>query len=552
VAEEVDRSDGLTTVGPGGIFISYRRNDAVGQARALFEVLEDRYGEGRVFMDVASDIPLGTSFDEHIRKYISSCAVELVLIGSNWIEQANLDRLQDPSDPVHAEISCALNHNVLVIPILIEGIDMPGSAQLPEDLSAFSTLQASVLANRSWDFDISQLVTGLDKYIVPKSAGRSGRLKRALKRKPVLAGLAVVIFAAVIIPIALGTTPAGAAGAVKSANTDHLDFDLSTQKIDYSQVPAGISVSDGGTPFMEILDDLQGLQFVSGYNFTWGNASVTGIYIVFDDAADAALDFYGTSGIPTGETQTGTFAITGISDPAHCKTSDVTNESGFSSSCNILSGNIVTWASISDGPSPATTSSMAAALGTDLLNRLFTLAESSQPPLPTPPGSTSPAELFKRLSSGVGVLPNPLEDANYGKVTVPPPPLKGLVDNATANVVTDQKDGFGDDSDSITFYIFDTSKNAASFFGSGLAPNNGSIKSIYNTSDFASKDHAECSAFTEPSSDGAPKFTACDTLTGNVVVYVEVDPSGQGYGSESVAVALTHAALVDLYREASS
>jgi len=40
-----------------GIFISYRREDAEGQAGRLFERLHERFGAGRVFMDVTGIAP---------------------------------------------------------------------------------------------------------------------------------------------------------------------------------------------------------------------------------------------------------------------------------------------------------------------------------------------------------------------------------------------------------------------------------------------------------------------------------------------------------------
>jgi TIR domain len=62
-----------------GIFISYRRDDSEGQAGRLFEGLKGRFGQDRVFIDVAS-IELGRDFRSIIDEHVGSCDVLLALI----------------------------------------------------------------------------------------------------------------------------------------------------------------------------------------------------------------------------------------------------------------------------------------------------------------------------------------------------------------------------------------------------------------------------------------------------------------------------------------
>ena len=57
-----------------GVFISYRRGETSGQARALHELLSQRFGTGRVFMDVDSIAP-GADFVEKIEEAIHSSGV---------------------------------------------------------------------------------------------------------------------------------------------------------------------------------------------------------------------------------------------------------------------------------------------------------------------------------------------------------------------------------------------------------------------------------------------------------------------------------------------
>ena len=68
----------------GGVFISYRRDDAAGYARAIYEELTERFSPDRVFMDVDAIEP-GLAFDEVIRNAVGQCEVLLVLIGGRYV-----------------------------------------------------------------------------------------------------------------------------------------------------------------------------------------------------------------------------------------------------------------------------------------------------------------------------------------------------------------------------------------------------------------------------------------------------------------------------------
>ena len=63
----------------GGIFLSYRREDAAPYARLLQYQLRERFPDARVFMDLDS-IEAGLDFAEVIRDAVDSSAVLVVLI----------------------------------------------------------------------------------------------------------------------------------------------------------------------------------------------------------------------------------------------------------------------------------------------------------------------------------------------------------------------------------------------------------------------------------------------------------------------------------------
>jgi len=84
------------------VFISYRRENAAGEARALFNDLAARLGEDSVFMDVDS-IALGRDFRSVLQETAASCDLMLVLIGRNWADardEGGRVRLENPADYV--------------------------------------------------------------------------------------------------------------------------------------------------------------------------------------------------------------------------------------------------------------------------------------------------------------------------------------------------------------------------------------------------------------------------------------------------------------------
>jgi TIR domain len=82
------------------VFISYRRETAAGEARALFNDLVAQLGHNSVFMDVDS-IALGRDFRSVLQDILARCDIMLVLIDRNWVgvkDELGRTRLENPSD----------------------------------------------------------------------------------------------------------------------------------------------------------------------------------------------------------------------------------------------------------------------------------------------------------------------------------------------------------------------------------------------------------------------------------------------------------------------
>ncbi len=125
------------------IFISYRRSDSGEFTNQLVEQLEESLGEHRVFRDLESIAP-GTNFRDVIDGALAQCSVCLVVIGKNWFESREPGgrRIDDPEDWVHMEIATALSLGILVVPVLIDDQEMPGTRDLPAPLGQLALRNA--------------------------------------------------------------------------------------------------------------------------------------------------------------------------------------------------------------------------------------------------------------------------------------------------------------------------------------------------------------------------------------------------------------------------
>jgi hypothetical protein len=149
------------------IFISYRRGEGTPYAGRLYDGLATHFGEDRVFMDLDTIEP-GDDFVEVITNYVSSCSVLIALIHKTWLDAKDDEgrpRLANPEDFVHIEITTALQRNIRVIPVLVQGASMPRSQDLPESLSILSRRNALELSDNRWRSDVSKLIKVLEKHL---------------------------------------------------------------------------------------------------------------------------------------------------------------------------------------------------------------------------------------------------------------------------------------------------------------------------------------------------------------------------------------------------
>jgi hypothetical protein len=145
------------------VFISYRRADSAGYAGRVMDRLDRELGRDLVFMDVDA-IPLGTNFSKVLHEEVAKCGVLLAVIGPNWLDvrdEHGNRRLDDPNDFVHIEIAAALQRNIPVIPVLLEGARIPKATELPEDLKELSLRNGMEIRHASFQDDMNRLIRGL-------------------------------------------------------------------------------------------------------------------------------------------------------------------------------------------------------------------------------------------------------------------------------------------------------------------------------------------------------------------------------------------------------
>ena len=89
------------------IFINYRRDNSIGMAGQLYELLVQALGRNSVFMGI-HDIPPGVDFFAYLSRQVAACDVMLVVIGPNWLtakDEAGQRRLGQPDDFVVIALS---------------------------------------------------------------------------------------------------------------------------------------------------------------------------------------------------------------------------------------------------------------------------------------------------------------------------------------------------------------------------------------------------------------------------------------------------------------
>jgi hypothetical protein len=160
VSADIESSDAA----PVAVFISYRRAEAAGWARALYERLAAEFGRANVFFDQAS-IPPGAKWAEQLHGECTRCTALIALIGPKWTETLTRHHGNAEPDYVRAEIEEALKAgDQKVIPALIDDGQVPSEHDLrhmPKLQSLLENQMVKLSASSGWDADVESLIARL-------------------------------------------------------------------------------------------------------------------------------------------------------------------------------------------------------------------------------------------------------------------------------------------------------------------------------------------------------------------------------------------------------
>jgi MFS family permease len=170
---------------PPEIFISYRHDDSSGYVNHLHETLARQFGDDHVFRDIR-DLKPGVDFVDVIKTEINSCDVVLVVIGKTWASRFKQKHAEGKEDYVHYEIAAALKlrPSLLVVPVLVQGASFPAKQDLPGDLQELVKLNATILSDRWWSQDVTQLLEDLNRWLGRRGARHSGEAGIATPSQP--------------------------------------------------------------------------------------------------------------------------------------------------------------------------------------------------------------------------------------------------------------------------------------------------------------------------------------------------------------------------------
>lgn len=166
----------------GKTFISYRRDDAAGDARGIRDALVAKFGRANVFMDI-DNLLAGQRFDKELSKALDACDVLIAIIGPRWVDQMTARTQSGERDYVREEIAAALRRDIVVIPVRV-GLEgrmppLPRGAELPADIRDLVLHQKHDVAHERFGRDVRELIEAIE-------AAFDERERETIKPMPVL------------------------------------------------------------------------------------------------------------------------------------------------------------------------------------------------------------------------------------------------------------------------------------------------------------------------------------------------------------------------------
>jgi hypothetical protein len=141
----------MTMKRPLSAFISYRHDDAFAPSSAFVEKVKsalNKAGFETVFEDFGSIQP-GEDFEDRIYRGIANCDLFVPLIGAKWLAILQEKVTRREKDILSREVRDAIRLDKEIIPVLVDGAEMPSQKDLPDAIRALHTKNGVQIASNN-------------------------------------------------------------------------------------------------------------------------------------------------------------------------------------------------------------------------------------------------------------------------------------------------------------------------------------------------------------------------------------------------------------------
>jgi hypothetical protein len=125
-------------------------------------------------MDI-DNIPFGADFREHIQNAILQHDLLIAVVGPQWVgaREDGRSRINEDMDLVRIEVETAMKQGIPVVPVLVNGANMPKPSELPESLRDFSFRNAAPIdSGRDFHQHVDRLIRSIDRILNTTSKAR--------------------------------------------------------------------------------------------------------------------------------------------------------------------------------------------------------------------------------------------------------------------------------------------------------------------------------------------------------------------------------------------
>ena|GEM_PF-4469810 len=174
------------------LFISYREADSLAITGRIYADLRATFGAKNIFYD-RQNIKSASNWSATLREQMAAAHIVIVVIGTKWLtvtSATGTPRLDDPTDWVRNEVETALDRQLEIIPVMVDGASPlnPTDPRIPPPINGLAKKQVQRVRNDP-DFE-----TDIQKLKV-----RLVELGMRRRMSPMMITLAFVIAAIMVI-----------------------------------------------------------------------------------------------------------------------------------------------------------------------------------------------------------------------------------------------------------------------------------------------------------------------------------------------------------------